>query len=121
MADLMRIGLSDNAIDETVAMLSPGVGALDAAVDKLISDEGKVQAVKQTALLIESGATPEIAEKIANIYKNVAACVRARLEGREPTALEFDFPTVQDGVRGMQFIQAVVTSSQDELNKWLTL
>lgn len=73
MADLMRLGLSDNAIDETVAMLSPGIAALDAAVDKLISDEGRAQAVKHTAALIESGATPVIADKIANIYKNDGA------------------------------------------------
>lgn len=73
MADLMRIGLSDNQIQETVDMLSPGIRALDAKVDSLISDEGQAQALKQTRLLVEAGATPDIADKISNIYKNDGA------------------------------------------------
>jgi hypothetical protein len=36
----------------------------------------------------------------------------ARLEGRKPSALETDFPGVEDGLRGMRFIDAVVDSSQ---------
>jgi len=36
--------------------------------------------------------------------------MRALMEGREPTEIELDFPTVDDGVRGMQFIDAVVKS-----------
>jgi predicted dehydrogenase len=51
-------------------------------------------------------------EAFANIYKNFAHTVRARLEGREPTALENDFPKIDDGVRGMAFIEAVVASSK---------
>jgi predicted dehydrogenase len=50
-------------------------------------------------------------EGFANIYKNFAATLRADLEGREPTALELDYPKIEDGVRGMAFIEAVVASS----------
>ena len=49
-------------------------------------------------------------EAFANIYVNATDTIRAKIEGREPTELELDFPTVQDGVRGMQFIDAVVGS-----------
>jgi predicted dehydrogenase len=49
-------------------------------------------------------------EAFANIYKNATSVMRARLEGREPTALELDFPDVEDGIRGMQFIESVVAS-----------
>ena len=49
-------------------------------------------------------------EAFANIYKNATDTMRAKIEGREPTGLELDFPTVDDGVRGMQFIDAVVSS-----------
>jgi len=49
-------------------------------------------------------------EAFANVYKNATDTMRARYEGREPTALELDFPGVEDGVRGMQFIEAVVAS-----------
>lgn len=51
-------------------------------------------------------------EGFANIYKNFANTIRARLEGREPTAIENDFPKIEDGIRGMAFIDAVVASSK---------
>jgi predicted dehydrogenase len=51
-------------------------------------------------------------EAFANIYKNFANAIRARLDGRAPTAIENDFPKIEDGVRGMAFIEAVVASSQ---------
>lgn len=57
-------------------------------------------------------------EAFANIYRNVADTIRARQEGREPTELESDFPTVHDGARGVFFIETVVESSQST-QKWL--
>lgn len=57
-------------------------------------------------------------EAFANIYRDVADTIRARQEGREPTALESDFPTVYDGARGVFFIEKVVESSQST-QKWL--
>jgi predicted dehydrogenase len=51
-------------------------------------------------------------EGFANIYKNFANTIRARNEGREPTAIENDFPKIEDGIRGMAFIEAVVASSK---------
>ncbi len=51
-------------------------------------------------------------EGFANIYKNFANAIRARLEKREPTEIENDFPKIEDGVRGMAFIEAVVASSK---------
>lgn len=54
-------------------------------------------------------------EAFANIYRNFAAAIRARLEGRElaPDDPALDFPTIEDGVRGMAFIEAVVESSKN--------
>lgn len=49
-------------------------------------------------------------EAFANIYKNYANTLRARIEGREPTEIENDFPKIEDGIRGMAFIEAVVAS-----------
>ncbi|MCB0155014.1 MAG: Gfo/Idh/MocA family oxidoreductase [Anaerolineae bacterium] len=57
-------------------------------------------------------------EAFGNIFMNVTDTIRARLEGREPTALELDFPTVYDGARGVKFIEKVVESSQSD-QKWL--
>ncbi len=51
-------------------------------------------------------------EAFANIYKNFAGAIRARQAGREATAVENDFPKIEDGIRGMAFIEAVVASSK---------
>jgi predicted dehydrogenase len=59
------------------------------------------------------GAHPEgYVEAFANLYRNFAATLRARAEGRDPTCLENDFPKIEDGVRGMGFIDAVIASHQ---------
>ncbi len=52
-------------------------------------------------------------EAFANIYRNFANHIRARLDGSQPDALVLDYPTIDDGVRGMAFIEAVVASSRN--------
>ncbi len=69
MADLMRISLSDDPIDDIVKMLLPAIRKLSDKVDSLITAEGKLQSAKQTSLLVEAGATPELAQMAATIYK----------------------------------------------------
>jgi len=53
-------------------------------------------------------------EAFANVYKNFANHIRARVEGREPAKDDpaLDYPKIEDGVRGMAFIEAVVKSSR---------
>ena len=53
-------------------------------------------------------------EAFANVYKNFAGAIRARVEGRKiaKDAPENDYPKIDDGVRGMAFIEAVVKSSK---------
>jgi predicted dehydrogenase len=51
-------------------------------------------------------------EGFANIYRNFANHIRAKLEGKEADELVTDYPKIEDGVRGMAFIEAVVASSQ---------
>ncbi|ULQ57776.1 Gfo/Idh/MocA family oxidoreductase [Flavihumibacter rivuli] len=51
-------------------------------------------------------------EAFANIYRNFARTVRKRMNGEEPTALDLDFPTIDDGIRGMQFIETVIASGK---------
>lgn len=67
------------------------------------------------------GGHPEgYLEAFANIYRNVAQCVRAREEGREPDPIYTDFPTVSDGVRGMKFIEKVIQSGKSN-TKWVKM
>ena len=53
-------------------------------------------------------------EAFANIYKNFACAIRARLENRKPAKDDpaNDYPKIEDAVRGMAFIEAVVQSSK---------
>ncbi len=51
-------------------------------------------------------------EAFATIYKNFAGTLRAKGEGRVPTEIENDFPKIEDGIRGMAFIDAVIKSTK---------
>jgi predicted dehydrogenase len=51
-------------------------------------------------------------EAFANIYKNFASHIRAVNAGTTPDEVALDYPKIEDGVRGMAFIEAVVKSSQ---------
>lgn len=66
---------------------------------------------------IPAGHPEGLLESFANIYRNFADTASAKREGRTPTPEQQDFPTVEDGVRGMAFIDAVVTSNQSN-EKW---
>lgn len=52
-------------------------------------------------------------EGFANIYRNFANHIRAVESGETPAALVTDYPGIDDGIRGMAFIEAVVKSSAD--------
>jgi predicted dehydrogenase len=57
-------------------------------------------------------------EAFANLYKNFALCVDAKNKNQTPKAEWLDFPTMQEGVRGMQFIEKVIESGKSE-HKWI--
>jgi predicted dehydrogenase len=66
------------------------------------------------------GGHPEgYLEAFANIYRNFSLTVRARSNGEEPTPEMLDFPGVEDGIRGMQFIDTVVRAGYDDQVKWV--
>lgn len=55
-------------------------------------------------------------EAFANLYRNFALALSARIDGT-PVPAVLDFPSVDDGIRGMAFIDNVVTSGQST-EKW---
>ena len=64
------------------------------------------------------GGHPEgYLEAFGNIYRNFALTLMSKLEGKEPTAEMLDFPGVDEGVRGMAFIENVVASAASN-EKW---
>ena len=51
-------------------------------------------------------------EAFANIYRNAGRTIAARLKGVDPNVFDLDYPTVQDGARGVHFVQTAVESSK---------
>ena len=56
-------------------------------------------------------------EAFANIYRNFALTLGCKIDGKTPTPEMLDFPGVEDGIRGMAFIDNVVASAQSD-KKW---
>ena len=64
------------------------------------------------------GGHPEgYLEAFANIYKNFTLTLAANIEGTTAPKEAADFPGVDDGIRGMAFIDTVVASGQSDV-KW---
>ncbi|WP_233268759.1 Gfo/Idh/MocA family protein [Mucilaginibacter lacusdianchii] len=58
-------------------------------------------------------------EAFANLYRNFALSVKADLEGKQAEPEWLDYPGVEEGVRGMAFIENVIASGKSE-QKWTT-
>lgn len=56
-------------------------------------------------------------EAFANLYRNFSLTVRAKMNSEQPKEEWLDFPGVEEGIRGMAFINNVVASSQSN-EKW---
>ena len=69
------------------------------------------------ATRLPSGHPEGFIEAFANIYCNFADTVRASLAGRKPDTLALDFPHVNDGLRGMLFVDTVLASARSS-DKW---
>lgn len=51
-------------------------------------------------------------EAFANVYRAAATAIADEVSGRKPPKGGYDFPTIDDGVEGMAFIESVVKSSK---------
>ena len=52
--------------------------------------------------------------------RNFANHLRAVIDGTEPDPASLDYPKIEDGIRGMAFIEAVVESSNHNA-RWTSL
>lgn len=81
---------------------------------------GYMSSLSQHNTRVPRGHPEGYIEAFANIYRNFALALDCILKGNEPKPEYLDFPTVKDGVRGMQFIETVVASSESE-DKWIKM
>lgn len=66
---------------------------------------------------LPAGHPEAFLEAFANLYRNFALTLRARLNGEEPDPLNLDFPGVEEGLRGLAFIDTVLASDKSG-EKW---
>ena len=66
----------------------------------------------EDAARLPAGHPEGYLEAFALLYRNFARAVQDRLDGIVKSTSSYDFPTVEDGLRGMKFIDAVVGSSE---------
>lgn len=81
---------------------------------------GKKSPAAARATRLPFGHPEAFIEAFANTYRNFGDAIRASLEGRKPDPLALDFPTAEDGLRGMLFIETVVASAASK-SKWVKL
>jgi len=67
---------------------------------------------------VPSGHPEGYLEAFANLYRNFALCVKAKMSGTEAQPEWLDFPGVDDGVRGMTFVEKVIESGKSD-TKWI--
>jgi len=91
---------------------------LDKPMEILRTGVGKLSPEAQANTRIPAGHPEGYLEAFANIYRNFSICLAAKLEGKKPARVNLDFPTVADGLRGMQFIEKVVASGKSK-QKWM--
>jgi len=91
---------------------------LDKSMEIMRTGVGKLYPETQAATRIPAGHPEGYLEAFANIYRNFAKCLSAHLADKKPKAIYQDFPTVEDGVRGMRFIEKVIESGKSK-QKWI--
>ena len=77
----------------------------------------EVSPAASRATRLPSGHPEGFLEAFANTYINFTDTIRARHLNETPSAEILDFPNVNDGLRGMQFIDSVLISAESD-QKW---
>lgn len=84
------------------------------------TNNGYVSGISAYNSRVPAGHPEGYLEAFANLYRNFATALRAKLEGKEPAPEALDFPSAEEGVRGMRFIEAIVSTNNTDA-KWLKL
>ncbi|MBI9059869.1 MAG: Gfo/Idh/MocA family oxidoreductase [Labilibaculum sp.] len=93
---------------------------LDQPLQVLRTGVGDLFEITQAHTRIPAGHPEGYLEAFANIYRNFAFRIKADSSERLVLAETHDFPTIEDGVRGMRFITRAVESGNSE-QKWIKL
>ncbi len=81
---------------------------------------GELSPMAQAATRLPAGHPEGFIEAFANIYRGVAQAIRVHGGEDLGDTVRLDFPSVEDGLTGMKFIEAVVESGSNN-NQWVQL
>ncbi len=85
----------------------------DAPMQVLKPGHGHLSAAAQKATRLPSGHPEAFFEAFGNLYGNALRTIAARVSGADPDPADLDFPTVQDGARGVHFIETALKSGRE--------
>jgi predicted dehydrogenase len=88
---------------EGARRIRPGVGNLSEAT--------------KANIRIPAGHPEAFLEAFANVYRNYALTLRARLSGQQPSPIHLDFPGIEEGIRGLAFVDTCLASARSQ-EKW---
>lgn len=86
----------------------------------LTRGQGYLSPDAAAATRVPTGHPEGYLEAFATIYCGIVRAIRRHIDGQPLATAEYDFPTVYDGWRGMQFIHAAVKSA-NEGGTWVRL
>lgn len=89
----------------------------DAPMQTLRAGSGYLSEIAKHNTRTPAGHPEGFIEAFANHYRNFALCIKASVEGKKPKDEWLDFPGIEDGIRGMAFIENVIESGRSE-KKW---
>ena len=94
---------------------------IDAPRRLLTRNSPGLSAAARRACRLPPGHPEGFIEAFANLYLGVAADLRLReTQGRAATADEADYPRIEDGVRGVRFIEKTIASAASSA-KWTAM
>ena len=93
------------------------VRSLDKPKEIYRTGMGYLSDAAKKAARVPSGHPEGYLEAFANIYMAFARALNDYKTGKKISAAKYDFPDVEDGVRGMAFVEAMVKSSASK-QKW---
>jgi predicted dehydrogenase len=69
---------------------------------------------------VPAGHPEGFVESFANLYRAFALSLRCRWRGENPSPDHFDIPSIEDGIRGMAFIETLLLSTRSR-HKWVKM
>ena len=86
----------------------------------LTRGQGYLSEAAAAGARIPTGHPEGYLEAFATIYVGVVEAIRRHIDGEPMETEAYDFPTVYDGLRGMQFIYKAVESCENG-STWVTM